>query len=113
MHPTLSAHVPHAQDDIAILETTAACVRLRESGVEILGAHVHGGMPVIVVDRRPPIEGLVPGCLRCDRDGTDYHACLDGVRVAWHEPPRRITRIPAGERLAVSLGHISPRGGAL
>lgn len=78
----------HAQLELDLINALAACVRLSKAGCILRSAHIHDGIPVVVVDRRPPLRDLAAGCLRADATGADYHANLDGVRVAWHEPPR-------------------------
>lgn len=70
-------------------DTTATCARIvRDGGCLIRSAHVHTGAAVVQVDRRPALADLVPACLRCDSNGRDYRARVDGVVVEWHEPPR-------------------------
>ena len=95
-------------------ETVEVCRLLEQSGCRIVSAHAHGQIGVVVVDRRPSVPGLTPGCCRCDASGRAYRASVGAVAVRWTEPPRRTSparpvAISPGERLAISLGHISPR----
>jgi hypothetical protein len=70
-------------------DAMAVCADLLRAGCGIQAAHTHTGAAAVLVDRRPPLPDLVPGCLRCDRSGRDYRARLGEVIVQWHEPPRR------------------------
>lgn len=100
-------HQAMACNHMTAVETLAACTRLEEAGCHVVAASINGGVGRVTVDRRPAIDDLAPGCLRCDEAGAYYTASLDGVRVSWREPPR--TSMGAGERIAVGLGYISGR----
>lgn len=76
------------QTEHEILSALSACVRLSQAGCRILCAHVHDGLPGVIVDRRPDIPGLTPGSLYADWSGAYYQARLGTVGVSWTEPRR-------------------------
>jgi hypothetical protein len=87
------AHARHCrvnpqQTEHEILSALSACVRLSQAGCNILAAHVHGGLPGVIVDRRPDIPGLTPGSLYADSSGAYYIARLGNVGVSWTEARR-------------------------
>ena len=88
MHTTATR--AHGQLELDMLNALSACAKLSRAGCTLLSAHIHAGLPVIVVDRRPALSDLQPRGLRSDRRGADYHAELHGIKVAWHEPATRI-----------------------
>lgn len=110
MRTHYTRHQALACNHMAAVETLAACAQLEAAGCHVVTAAINQGQGRITVDRRPTLPELTPGCLRCDSAGAYYTASLHGVRVSWIEPPRP-QPMSAGERLAVSLGHISPRAG--
>jgi hypothetical protein len=81
--------IPHTQTEHAVLSALSACVRLSQAGCRILSAHVSGGLPGVLVDRRPDLPDLIPGCLFVDFSGGYYRARLGNIGVTWTEARRR------------------------
>ncbi len=82
----LTLHGPHAE---AACQAMAACIALCRAGCRLRSAHCHDDVPVITVDRRPPIRHLRPQLLSRDAHWSDFNAPIMGVMVAWSEPRRR------------------------